>query len=454
MSAVQFYLNDVWKRTLEQVMSSGKIDEQIFEMYYRPSKLIDLQDDSAVVSVPSFINFTILNENKTKQMLEFCLQNTIGKHLSIQLIEEDGGHITQPDSKADMLLFANRFVKTDFSDKYTFTNFVVGRSNIQAQVASLTVASNPGLVYNPLFLHGNSGLGKTHLLMAIGNRIKHTFPSKRIAYISGSDFVEGVYQSSKEKKLDDFKESFKDLDVLLVDDIQFIAGKEKTHEIFFSVFNDLVNNRKQICLSADKAPSEIKGLEERIISRFNQGLTINIEAPEYETAVNILKMKINNDIGSSSKINDDVISYIANNFSQDVRQLEGALTRLLFYSINFAPGKDITLDVAVAAFQEQGFETGKSELTVDKIKRIVADYYGLTVTQISSKSRTKNIATARHVAMYLCRKLIDASYKDIGRSFGKRDHSTVINACEKVESMMQKSDAYAQAIRELESKIH
>ena len=454
MSAVQFYLNDVWKRTLEQVVGSGKIDEQIFEMYYRPSKLIDLEEDSAVVSVPSFINYTILNEDKTKQMLEFCLQNAVGKHLSIQLIEEDGGHTAPSDTRADMLLFANRFVKMDFSDKYTFTNFVVGRSNIQAQVASLTVASNPGLVYNPLFLHGNSGLGKTHLLLAIGNRIRETFPSKRIAYISGSDFVEGVYQSSKEKKLDNFKESFKDLDVLLVDDIQFIAGKEKTHEIFFSVFNDLVNNRKQICLSADKAPSEIKGLEERIISRFNQGLTINIEAPEYETAVNILKMKINNDIGSSSKIEDDVISYIANNFSQDVRQLEGALTRLLFYSINFAPGKDITLDVAVAAFREQGFDTGKSELTVDKIKRIVADYYGLTVTQMNSKSRTKNIATARHVAMYLCRKLIDASYKDIGRSFGKRDHSTVINACEKVETMMQKSEAYSQAIRELESKIH
>lgn len=453
MDTLDFYLHDVWTRTLDFMESNNYVqDEAIFNQYVRSTKLISLQDDAAIVRCPQYAHVMVMESYR--QALEFALENILNKHLTLTLRQEwQELEKKKKGEKEDS--FANRFIKTDFSEKHTFASFIVGRSNVQAQIASLTCASNPGLIYNPLFIQGNSGLGKTHLLIAIGNKIKEMDPRKKIAYISGPDFVEGVYHSSKDHTIEEFKQSFHELDVLLVDDIQFIAGKDKTHEIFFTVFNDLVNNRKQICLTADRMPSQIKGLEERIISRFNQGLTVNIEAPEYETCVNILQMKISNLIGSHQSIDDNVVSYIATNFSKDVRQLEGALTRLLFYAINFAPDKEvITIEVAIAAFQDSGYSQNNGKgLNIDRIKKIISDYYGLTSAQLSSKTRTKNIATARHIAMYLCRKILDVPYKDIGNAFGNRDHSTVINACEKVELNIKTSDIYRQVIRELEAKM-
>ena len=450
MNTLEYYLNDLWKKTIECVKQSEQFPKNEIFMCFDDSKLLSLDNSEALVSVSNFVSFSALTTYHN--IIEKALQ-TIVDDSSIKLVLKDANEIASKEEKSNASNFANRFIKTDFNSKYSFASFVVGRSTIQAKTAAMTVADNPGLIYNPLFIYGNSGVGKTHLLMSIANRIEEISPSKKIAYISGSDFVEGVYQSVKEKKVDEFKSSFKQLDVLLMDDIQFIAGKEKTHEIFFSVFNELVNNKKQICITADRMPSEIKGLEDRIISRFNQGLNVNIEAPEYETAVNILKMKISNTIGNNQTISDEVVSYIANNFASDVRTLEGALTRLLFYSINFAPDKEIGLEVCVAAFQDNSVDTHK-ELTIDKIKKMVADYYGLTVAQLNSKCRTKNIATARHIAMYLCRNKLDASFKDIGRSFGKRDHSTVINACDTVEEKCKKSSVYAQVVRDLEIKLH
>lgn len=453
METMDFYLNDVWSKTLQVFKERcPQLDEGIFDQYIKATRLLSLSDSNAEVLCPRYIHVTILE--KDMQTLEFALETVIGQHLHI-VIKQEWELLEEKKKNEENSAFANRFIKVDFSEKYTFTNFIVGRSNVQAQIASLTCATNPGLVYNPLFIYGNSGLGKTHLLLAIGNKLRELYPNKQIAYISGPDFVEGVYHSSKEHMIEEFKQSFHNLDVLLVDDIQFIGGKDKTHEVFFSVFNDLVNNRKQICITADRTPSQIKGLEERIISRFNQGLNVNIEAPEYETSVNILKMKISNTMGNHQTIHDDVISYIAINFSKDVRQLEGALTRLLFYSINFAADKDeITLDTAIAAFQDSGYtgSTGKG-ITIDQIKKVICDYYGLTASQLVSKTRTQNIANARHIAMFLCRKMMDASYKDIGNAFGNRDHSTVINACEKVEKRIKSEDVYRQVIRDLEAKI-
>ena len=268
--------------------------------------------------------------------------------------------------------------------------------------------------------------------------------------MSGLDFVEGVSESIRNRTIDEFKKEFYNLDVLLVDDIQFIAGKEKTHEIFFSVFNELVNNKKQICLTSDRMPKDIKGLEDRIISRFNQGLNVNIEAPEYETSINILKKKLAS--SGTTNIDDEVLSYIATNFSQDVRQLEGALNRLLFYSVTFMPVEHITLKVAAEAFKDQMSEIS-DDINVNTIKKVVCDYYGVTKQQLNSKIRTKNIANPRQIAMYLIRKFLDMPYKDIGMNFGKRDHSTVINACERVEENIKKDPNYLKAIQDLEAMI-
>jgi len=458
-SAVDFYLRDVWKETLDKVYASHQVDEDIFENYFNDSRLHTIDDGCAIVVTPNFVNATLMTSRK--DLFEVALEEVLGKHV-MMIFKGENDLIVEREQqedekkKAEFMIRNPLFNCSNFNDKLTFGTFVVGRSNAQAQVAALTIASNPGVLYNPFFIYGNSGLGKTHLLVSIANKIKENFPEKKIAYISsGLDFVKAVTDSLNNKTLDIFKESFRDLDLLLIDDIQFLASKPKTQEVFFTIFNELVNNKKQICLTADRTPSEITGLEDRIISRFNQGLTVSIDVPEYETAVNILKMKINNSVSLQQNINEDVISYIAKNFAKDVRQLEGALTRLLFYSINFAPESDeITLTVAQEAFKDSKPVPSDDKITLEQIKRVVGDYYNLTMNQLNSKSRTKNIANARHIAMYLCRKLLDAPYKDIGISFGNRDHSTVINACEKVERNMNSSLLFKDVIVELESRIH
>ncbi|MBR3005335.1 MAG: chromosomal replication initiator protein DnaA, partial [Erysipelotrichaceae bacterium] len=245
----------------------------------------------------------------------------------------------------------------------------------------------------------------------------------------------------------------------LIDDIQNIAGKDKTNELFFTIYNELINNKKQICVTSDRTPSEIRGLSDRIISRFNQGLNVNIEAPEYETSINILKMKIANYPGynksSIDDIDDDVFSYLATNFSQDVRSLEGAVNRLLFYSAmfpNLEEGNRITLKLAVEAFKDQ-IKDGKNELAISTVRKAVCDYYNLTKQQITSANRTKSISNARQIAMYLCRKLLDATYDDIGQEFGGRDHSTVMSSIASVEKKIKTDPLYLKAINEIESRI-
>ncbi len=408
------------------------------------SKLVKLSDDEAVILCDLFINQVIISQSLTQ--FEEALKDVIGYHIPIKVVLKSE-YETDKDSNE---LRAKGYVNTRIDPRFTFESFVVGRSNIQSQVSALAVASNPGMAYNPLFIYGNSGLGKTHLLNAIANRVLENDPDFRIGLISGLDFVEGVASSIKKGRIDEFKQEFYSLDILLVDDIQFIAGKEKTHEIFFSIFNELVNNRKQVVLTSDRMPKDIKGLEERIISRFNQGLNVNIEVPEYETSFNILKRKLE---GNETAVDDDVLAYIATNFSQDVRQLEGALNRLLFYTITFCPVDHITIKEAYEAFKDQAPLARASELSIDIIKKVVCDYYGISKQQINSKIRTKNIAVPRQIAMYLARKLLDLSYKDIGYSFGKRDHSTVISACDKVEEKIKKDNLFSNTINDIELHI-
>ena len=448
MTTFEYFYNDIWMKTLDKIKESGQIADNV--MTYFSSKLINLNDSEAHVSVPAFINYAIMNQNIA--VIESCLEEVVGRRLKVRIYQPDELNNFSVATRS----FKNEFISRQIDPNQTFTNFVTGRSNAQAHLASFTCANNLGMVYNPLFIYGNSGLGKTHLLNAVGNQVMATFPDKKIGLISGLEFVEGVAKASKENKLDAFKESFYDLDLLLVDDIQFIAGKDKTHEIFFTVFNNLINNKKQICITADRIPSEIKGLEERIISRFNQGLTINIDTPEYETAINILKMEIqNNSSINQYDVDEDVYNYLATNFSHDVRSLKGSVTRLLFYSASFSSEEDkghITLKLAQEAFKDQ-IQENKNELTISNIKKVVCNYYNLTSKQIISSNRTKNIANPRHIAMYLCRKLLDAPYKEIGNEFGKRDHTTVMSSCEKVEKLIQTEPIYKKAIDEIESKL-
>jgi chromosomal replication initiator protein len=445
MTSVEHYFHDIWMKAKSALREDSTIDKIVYDTYFDESSLAFLNDERAVITVPSFVQKTVLTQKKSliKDILE-----SLGYVVSIEVLLNDEFSPLQPHDSQPF--------NDNVRPEYTFDNFIVGPSNKEAHSAALACAYTPGRFYSPLFVHGNSGLGKTHLLNAIGNYIKKNHPDLKVYYTSGSDFVQAVVDSiaSKTDSIENFKKRMFSLDVLLLDDIQFIAGKEKSHEIFFHVFNELVSNKKQIVLTSDRDPSEIKGLETRLISRFSSGLTVGVDSPEFETALAILKARLSTQtLDGLGVVEDDVLSYIATNFAKDVRKLEGALNRLLFYAVQFSAGGNIDFKLAMGAFKGAASVADKNEVSPNKIKRIVADYYGLTRQQLISNSRTKNIATARHIAMYLCRKLLDLPFIKIGEEFGKRDHSTVMNACEKVEGNMKKDPHYKSMIIELEKQI-
>jgi chromosomal replication initiator protein len=453
MTTRDFYLLDTWAKSLDFIKNNPDIDKSVFNFYYKDSKLYDLNQEKAIILVNNFICKTVLDSGieLINDSLKTVLDTSAPIKAEIYIEHKFFSEIKEPIKKQKTNYFNKKL-----NNNYTFENFVVGKSNNHAYVASLSCATKPGDLYNPLFMYGNSGLGKTHLLNSIGNLMKKHNPDLKVALVTGLDFVDCVYKSIKNGDIDEFKSDMYDLDLLLVDDVQFIANKEKTHEIFFSIFNELVNNRKQICLTSDRMPSEINGLQDRIISRFNSGLSVNIETPELTTSINILKLKIANSTELTKEIDDEAITYLATNFSSDVRKLEGALNRLLFYSINFSETNEISLEVAKLAFSDQiNSKTSSAikEVNVNKIKKVVADYYHLTQQQLVSKSRTRNISSARHIALYLSRKLLDLPYVKIGKEFGNRDHSTVMNSYNKINKLLVKDETLQKAIMDLEKKI-
>lgn len=448
MTGVEYFYNDLWAKAKNLLKEDSSIGKLVYETYFEESNLVFLNEEKAIIAVPTNLQKMILSQKL--HLIGTVLSSILNHSVDCEVhIENDYTTKSVENAVDDDIVIEDDRVMPE----YTFENFIVGPSNKEAHSASLACAYTPGKFYTPLFIYGNSGLGKTHLLNSIGNYIKQNDPSKKVFYTSGTDFVTSVVNSIKDNSIEKFKEKMNHLDVLLMDDIQFIAGKEKSHEVFFNIFNELVNNKKQIVLTSDRNPSDIKGLEDRLISRFSSGLSVGMDSPEFETALAILKFRLEYQSVDASTIDDEVLSYIATNFNKDVRKLEGALNRLLFYSINFSGSERIDFKVALAAFKGNS-STDKNELSVNKIKRIVSDYYGLTRQQLSSNTRTKNIATARHIAMYFCRKCLDIPFSKIGEEFGKRDHSTVMNACEKVERNSKSDINYKQALVELEKLIN
>lgn len=448
MTGVEYFYNDLWAKAKNLLREDSSIGKLVYETYFEESNLVFLNEEKAIIAVPTNLQKMILSQKL--HLIGTVLSSILNHSVDCEVHIENDYTTKSIDGTIDddVVIEDDRVMP-----EYTFENFIVGPSNKEAHSASLACAYTPGKFYTPLFIYGNSGLGKTHLLNSIGNYIKQNDPSKKVFYTSGTDFVTSVVNSIKDNSIEKFKEKMNHLDVLLMDDIQFIAGKEKSHEVFFNIFNELVNNKKQIVLTSDRNPSEIKGLEDRLISRFSSGLSVGMDSPEFETALAIIKFRLESQSVDASTIDDEVLSYIATNFNKDVRKLEGALNRLLFYSINFSGSERIDFKVALAAFKGNS-STDKNELSVNKIKRIVSDYYGLTRQQLSSNTRTKNIASARHIAMYFCRKCLDIPFSKIGEEFGKRDHSTVMNACEKVERNSKSDINYKQALVELEKLIN
>lgn len=440
-------LNSIWNQTLQLIKESQFFDPAVFNAYIVDSTLYDVIDDVAIIVVPLNLNKKVFDD--CLPFLQQKLSEVMDQNIKCEIkIKKEINEInaSQTAVKKEIIL------EDKLLDKYTFDNFIVGQSNRESHAAALSCAMTPGRFFNPLFIFGNSGLGKTHLLHAIGNYVKQNQPDKKVLYIYSEDFITLVVNSIKDKTIEEVKEAICNVDYLLIDDIQRLAQWGRSQEIFFNLYNKLISNDKQVIITSDIHPSELKGIETRLISRFSSGLSVGIDSPEFETAYAILEKKLE---GRQEEVlvQREVLEYIANRFSADVRSLEGALNNLIFKSILFNPDI-IDLKFAIEVFKENPAAVNHDDsLSVMRIKKAVCEFYGLTRQQIESKSRTKSISNARHIAIYLCRKHMDLPFSKIGAEFGGRDHSTIMSSFDKMTKMIKQNDMTAQAIGKIESKL-
>lgn len=370
---------------------------------------------------------------KYLNLISNSISAVVGKEVKAKIIldtEKEKFEFLEIKTEEQRNYLRNKNV-TNINSKYTFDSFVVGEGNRLAHAASLAVAETPAGAYNPLFLYGCSGLGKTHLMHAIGNFIAENNPRLKIMYITSETFTNELINAIKDNKNETFRNKYREIDVLLIDDIQFIGGKKQTEEEFFHTFNHLHQADKQIIISSDRHPREMNTLEERLRTRFEWGLTCDIQSPDYETRVAILQKKLQT---LNTSVPDEVIDFIAKNVNSNIRELEGALTRITAYA-NLA-GTDINLSMAQSNLKE--YCTFENKIyTLGDINKCVADYYEVTTDDIMSKKKPKNIAAARQMAMYICRNLLDYSFNRIGVEF-KRDHTTVMHAVNLIEAEIKK----------------
>ena len=325
--------------------------------------------------------------------------------------------------------------------KYTFDTFVIGNSNRFAYAAAQAVAAKPGIAYNPLFIYGGVGLGKTHLMHAIGNQIKKNQPNAKVLYISSEKFLNEIVTSIEKRTMENFKNKYRKIDCLIIDDIQFLEKRERTLEEFFHTFNALYEENKQIIISSDRLPKHIKNIEDRLRSRFECGLMADIQSPDLETRIAILRKKAELE---GIEIPHDVIALVASSITTNIREIEGAYTKIVAYA--GLMNMPITVELAKNILDEMGATVQSRQITFEDINEITANYFKIKPEELLTKKRTQNIATARHIAMYLCRELIDLSYPRIGEIYGGRDHSTVIHAYDKINAQRKKDPAIEKAI--------
>jgi chromosomal replication initiator protein len=327
----------------------------------------------------------------------------------------------------------SREIIQNFNEKYSFENFIVGHNNRFAYAASEAVSKAPAKAYNPLFIYGSVGLGKTHLLHAIGLRILENNPNANVVFVSSEKFMNDMINAIKDKKVEQFREKYRHVDVLMVDDIQFLAGKEQTQEEFFHTFNELHGNDKQIILTSDRSPKEIPTLEIRLRTRFEWGLTADIQPPGLETRIAILRKKIEI---NNFNVSDDILHFIASQIPSNVREMEGCLTRIVAYASLL--DTEVTLSIASNVIRDMIGIRHEKPLSISHIKRKVCDYFNITETELCSKNRSRDLAYARQIAMYLARELTNVSLPKIGENFGGRDHTTVMHACDKIKTLSNK----------------
>ena len=454
---------DIWTSVLSKIKE--EINSLSFQTWFEETELYRLEKNVAKIIVPFAIHKTHIINNYRDIIVEGLYEVTNTNYELELLLRDEIIEDTEPKvnttSENSSSITSNSiempYIKSNLNSKYTFENFIVGNSNNFAHDAALAVAENPGKMYNPLFIYGNSGLGKTHLMHAIGNYISKN-SDKKVLYVTSEQFVSDFIGINKKDEngtnftyVDFFKQKYRNIDVLIIDDIQYLGGATETQKEFFHTFNTLYGDNKQIIISSDRSPDDLKILEDRLRTRFCWGLPVDIYPPDFELRVAILKKRI---VGEAinKEIPDQVIEYMASNLGSDIRQLEGAVTRLVAYSTIM--GSEIDLNLAIEALKDYINKGVSEKNNVNKIQKVVAEYFQISVEDLKSKKRNSNISFPRQIAMFLCRKFTDESFPKIGIEFGGKDHSTVMHSCEKIEREIKTNKDLADTIDKLEKDIH
>ncbi|MBI4654437.1 MAG: chromosomal replication initiator protein DnaA [Nitrospirae bacterium] len=444
-------LDDIWGKAIDAIQE--KIDNQTFELWFKPLKLIQLQDQQLTIETPNRF-FKEWIEDHYIGLINEVIEKIIKRQVSIKFkISDKQQDATLRKVEAKLENRKARLASKGIflNPKYTFDSFVEGHCNQFARAAAMAVANSPGKSYNPLFIYGGVGLGKTHLMNAIGNLVIDLVidkvPGIKLLYASVEQFLNEFVYSMRNDKMNEFKGKYRDLDVLLIDDIQFIAGKTGTQDELFHTFNALYDSHKQIVFSSDRPPKDISPITERLRSRFGMGLIADIQAPDVETKVAILGKKSEME---GIKLPEDVIYLLADKVKSNIRELESCMIRLGAYSS--ISGSPITTEMAKEVLNDMMYEEKKA-LTVEFVQKTVCEYYGLKPHDIKARKRSRDIVFPRQVAMYLCKALTDTSLSEIGKGFGGKDHSTVIHACKQVEKRRSTDGDFSRKLDYLINKI-
>lgn len=424
---------------LQDAIKKAVVAEISYSVFIKPAKPISFDNSIFTIAVPTSINRNMI-DFRFKDKIEGIIEAYTGQKVTLKIIlESEIENLNNNNNYKETEVKVETKENLNLNEKYTFENFVIGSSNEYAAAAAISASENPGIIYNPLFIYGNSGLGKTHLMCAIGNKIKKEHPDYKVIYIPAENFTNDFIDCIKNNKLnntsnsmEEFRKKYRTADVLLVDDVQFLQNKEGFQEEFFHTFNSLQSLNKQIVLTSDKKPSDLKLLDERLQSRFMQGLNIDVTVPNYETRIAILRKK--SEINRYN-ISDEILEYIANRIKSNVRELEGALLKVV--SIAQLTHRDIDIDLTKYAIESILPKDGIVKITPDKIMDKVTVFYNVTKDEILGQSRVKQIVLPRQIAMYLCSKLTDMNPGMIGRTFGNKDRTSVIHNIQKIELELQ-----------------
>ncbi len=432
-------LKQIWQKVLEDL--AEEVSAVSFDSWIKPIEAVEINDTRIVLKVPFAVNKNMIM-TKYFSLIESCLESVTSHKFDIDVVVDEEKDFPR---EIDHITTENTL-----NPKYTFSSFVVGNNNNLAYVASLAVAERPAKTYNPLFLYGGSGLGKTHLMQAIGNYFIENYPKKRVLYTTSEKFTYELVTAIREKTNQAFRNKYRNVDLLLIDDVQFLANRELAQEEFFHTFNALYEMDKQIVLTSDRLPSEIPQLEERLVTRFNSGLLADVQPPDYETRMAILKNKIQSEYLS---VDDEIMEFIADSIKSNVRDLEGAVKRILVYA-GIKRTNEISMELATEALRDILSSQPERAITTKVIIDEVEKYYGLSKGSLVSKKRSADIALPRQIAMYIAREILDdPSFPKIGEAFGGRDHTTVLHNVRKIAKDIETDSEISKSVKEIISNI-